>query len=308
MARQIAPLGYDTSRTKPILVKSMRVITNDLADKSYDLPYQGWDINNYSGIAPVNIRYGVYDGPLELSPLIKNGDSLMKYVYEYQKQYLGYLTRMVTEKDESKRLEYEKKEAEINDKAIIMASDLIMKRLVPVVIRMSEDPILEKSPFEWDTMSHMTGRHIYLWYVPTEEFISALPDRYSNKLRKELDLLHKFENREITYEDACRNLTEAENFFDLCRMKSGALEYISGYPNPAKDKIQIKYLITQPRKISLSLHDMRGSLIKMITQDDSQPAGEHDITINLGGLESGMYIIALQSQEQEQVVFRFIVR
>jgi hypothetical protein len=91
-------------------------------------------------------------------------------------------------------------------------------------------------------------------------------------------------------------------------MKSGALEYMNVYPNPASGKASIKFLVTQPRKLNISLHDMKGNLLKMIRRDFDEQPGEYEIPLNLEGLASGMYMVAINSGEGEQIVFRFIVR
>ncbi len=70
---------------------------------------------------------------------------------------------------------------------------------------------------------------VYLWYLPTTEFLNALPERYSKSIRKELAILDKIENQNVEPEKACKGFDE-ESFFGICDLSSGALHNIKIAP------------------------------------------------------------------------------
>lgn len=67
-------------------------------------------------------------------------------------------------------------------------------------------------------------------------------------------------------------------------------------PNPASDKVTIKYSLEKPSKISLAISDMNG---KMVYQTGSmhKTSGDQTQLVDLSGIPSGSYLIQFTTDE-----------
>ncbi|MBG0859551.1 MAG: T9SS type A sorting domain-containing protein [Bacteroidales bacterium] len=68
------------------------------------------------------------------------------------------------------------------------------------------------------------------------------------------------------------------------------------YPNPVEKYLTLKYLIESKEKISISLYDITGRLIKLLNDDYKEP-GIQTETYNLEGISNGLYVIKIQNNE-----------
>jgi hypothetical protein len=68
------------------------------------------------------------------------------------------------------------------------------------------------------------------------------------------------------------------------------LDYLLVFPNPAKDKVHLRFILNQKEMVNAEIFDVSGRLISQPFHDWMMPA-EHDITIDLSGWEKGMYLI-----------------
>ncbi|MBN2762364.1 MAG: DUF3160 domain-containing protein, partial [Bacteroidales bacterium] len=64
------------------------------------------------------------------------------------------------------------------------------------------------------------------------------------------------------------------------------IDYLLTFPNPAKDKIHLRFILNQTNCISVELYNANGSLICQPFSSIMTPA-EHDIPIDLTGLQKG---------------------
>jgi hypothetical protein len=78
------------------------------------------------------------------------------------------------------------------------------------------------------------------------------------------------------------------------------------YPQPASDRITLRYDIDSPQHITLDVYDMLGRRMQRHL-DLSVAAGSHGSTITTAGWAPGMYILRMQGA-QGSVSRRFIVR
>lgn len=92
------------------------------------------------------------------------------------------------------------------------------------------------------------------------------------------------------------NVTEAEN----------GLSYLLAYPNPASDEVHFRFILNQRSCVTADVFDVTGRLIENLCSD-VLPAAEHDLQMNLGEEQSGIYLIRLQVDDQS-FVKRFIVQ
>lgn len=163
-----------------------------------------------------------------------------------------------------------------------------------------------------DHLTHSAGGRaadIHLWYLPTTEFIDLLPDRYRDALRKEVATIAAVQREKLPPGAACERLTGQPTYLDLCRTSSGALQAGSIAPNPAHDNITVGFHVTEPRGVSLSLHDMNGrfirTLVELLRVDLEQKV---NLPVRIDGVKSGIYLVVVRSDRGEQLVQRLIVQ
>lgn len=176
-----------------------------------------------------------------------------------------------------------------------------LNKLIPIRIRLQGERMIE------NTGKHR-GAEILLWYVPTPEFVSALPDRYRVPLEKELKLIASVEKGNMPPGEACKRMPGEAVLMDFCRSGSGAIAYARAWPNPAREKLTFNYVLNEPRHISITLHDLSGKFLGELTPCGSQTAGQHQQSINLDDIASGTYLITLRTDQGEQSVQRIIVQ
>ena len=70
----------------------------------------------------------------------------------------------------------------------------------------------------------------------------------------------------------------------------------SVYPNPFNSSTTIKYQLSQSGKIRLSLYDIKGRLIRSLI-NAYVGAGEHQLSVDMGGFASGSYILKLKTDK-----------
>jgi hypothetical protein len=147
---------------------------------------------------------------------------------------------------------------------------------------------------------------VHLWYLPTDEFVALLPDRYRDALRKEVETIAAVQREKLPVGAACERLTGERTFLDICRTQGGALRDGALIHN-ADRSINVKFRSTEMRTVSINLHDMNGRFIRSLSEF-GETAGENSVAVDLGGIASGTYLVVIRSDKGEQLVQRLIVR
>jgi len=144
--------------------------------------------------------------------------------------------------------------------------------------------------------------------VPTEEFISNLPDRYRFSLQSEYKTIQKIKMGELNPHDACEKIKD-ESLLDVCRIVSGALTIESIYPNPASDNnTTITINLSESRKIRADIHDLKGNYIGNIMNERYLSEGTHKIDIDFENkLVQGIYLVAVRSDKGEIATIKLII-
>jgi len=133
----------------------------------------------------------------------------------------------------------------------------------------------------WTTLSFVNGagnssstqNYSYL-----DENLSAR--RYYYRL-KQIDIDQRYE-----YSPIVSAVLDSKNDF--------ALE--QNFPNPFKNETVIRFTLPQRAKVSLSLFDMNGRLVRVLV-NESKESGTHAVTFNSGTLTRGLYYYKLQTGE-----------
>jgi hypothetical protein len=64
-------------------------------------------------------------------------------------------------------------------------------------------------------------------------------------------------------------------------------------PNPASDRVELRYTIPSGGRVRISVHDMLGREVGMILEENTS-AGEHSVSFNAGELPAGIYYCRLE--------------
>ena len=155
---------------------------------------------------------------------------------------------------------------------------------------------------DWDEKN----QRLLLWYIASKELVNKLPERYRAGIMKELSYLDKIEKGEMTLEEACDNLPE-ESYLNLCAMKSGALTFTKIYPNPAKDVINIEYINHIDGKVRISLVDANGALMQLLQDMKEVNSGMNLFKADISKVQSGLYMIVLESDSGDQIMQKIII-
>lgn len=178
-------------------------------------------------------------------------------------------------------------------------------------------PLLSKLiPVELHIEDKQNGNAtILLWYYPSEEFIRALPPRYAEQVRKEINGIEKFEQKyeQKHKEDSTHSLLEQRfsgeyNYTDVARARNGAMEILSIGPNPASEHVTLRFKLYEERNVSVVLYDMSGAKVALLSTPGSLMQGENSVELQVGNLASGAYLLSIVSERSEQAIQRLIIQ
>lgn len=289
---ELRKAGYEPEKTK--YIRSEHTFNGNGVNIS-EIKYQGWDYDNYLKIAPVAVmsRYKHFiDGKMEKenivttisavsnSPLLNNNSLLMADLFDN----LNKLSESV-QFSENNKLEWVNKKWKYN-----------ISMLVPIHLKISGvQPNIPESYID-----------MIIWYVPTEEFLNALPKEKANRLSKEISIIAQLENGGISPEEACIALKGESSIFDLCRLSSEKLLELSIYPNPVSKEINVDFTLRNPSNISIMLHDATGKLVSVLREKGSILAGKQKIKLSLANIQQGAYLLNITNGADIQIVRRII--
>ena len=167
----------------------------------------------------------------------------------------------------------------------------ILDRMVPVRVYLDNDS---------------TSMSAVFWYLPTDEFIERLPERYRDEIRREVELVTSAISNET---ELCDRIAGDRSFLGLCRERSGALLGTGISPNPAKvgGTVDIEFTLREDRKLRITLHDFSGRFIGELQPFTTYTTGLHSIPTSLKGVGAGAYLISVESDEGDRGVQRVVV-
>ncbi|MEP7217874.1 MAG: hypothetical protein ABI876_03105 [Bacteroidota bacterium] len=152
------------------------------------------------------------------------------------------------------------------------------------------------------------GADVILWYYPTPEFVAALPARYRISLQKELTVIADVVECNLPPGEACSRMTGVPLLSNYCKRISGALSGLSISPNPAHGSVAMRYTLENQRMIRAALYGIRGEFIRELMPATTSGTGAHLVTLELGDVTPGAYVVVLRSDREEQVSDRLIVQ
>ncbi|MDT3740395.1 MAG: T9SS type A sorting domain-containing protein [Candidatus Kapabacteria bacterium] len=291
LTKKISKYGYDTNKTQ--LVKNQSFITH-YRWKTNFIKYDGWNHSQFNKFAPV---------------------SILTHSYTYRKNKETYSERMMVSEEFSPILKgYEVSLDSMRNFLSEPNIDAGMHRLsassklIPIKITLyNHKKLWSKEEDKYTIDEYLIEKKVvYIWYVPTEELLNALPERYSLRIRNELQIIDKIENGEISTKEACKELGKEESLLGICLNYHENLEIKSIYPSPGREDTHIKFTNGKEQKLSVYLYNITGKEVKCIADKKLFLQGEHNLWIDLNNLIQGIYIAVIIDEEGNAISSKFI--
>ena len=288
--KKISKYGYDTNKTQ--LVKNQSIITHYRWETN-TIKYDGWNHSQFNQFAPVSIH---------------------NHSISFFKNKVRYSEKLMANEEFSPILKGFKVALDTMENCFSFSNfDESMNRLgassklIPVKITLYNHKKLWSNEKKYTIDEYLIEKtDVYLWYVPTEELLNALPERYSLRIRNELQIIDKIESGEISTKEACSELGKEESLLGICLNYHENLEIKSIYPSPGRDDTHIKFTNGKEQKLSVYLFDMTGKEVKCIADKKLFLVGEHNLWIDLSNLISGIYIAVIIDEEGNAISSKFI--
>lgn len=147
-----------------------------------------------------------------------------------------------------------------------------------------------------------------LWYLPEQKLMSVLPERYVMPIKNELQVQTDVACKHIKREEACSGFRGKTTIFDICSSDAGAITQSAVYPNPAHGTAQCRYVLVQPRIVSIALYTADGNYIKEILHLSEQSAGEQIVRLPLDDITGGLYLLSISTTEGEKIIQRLLIQ
>lgn len=131
------------------------------------------------------------------------------------------------------------------------------------------------------------------WYEPTSEFLSMLPDKIRDVIRRAR------ESREQRREKSkFNNALPTPLTLEACV-----------YPNPVtQDVATVHYSLPEASRVAVSLYDITGTRMRELSVCESRNEGNWENLLSLQGVPAGMYLLAVTTERGEQAVQKIIVQ
>lgn len=139
-----------------------------------------------------------------------------------------------------------------------------------------------------------------LWFEPTLELLSKLPEHLQEKLRSEFEVLQNSESA------VCGEAPVKDPISDRWNGCSGAIMNLKLYPIPAKDNLNYSFELSEARSVEITFTDINGNKLDMNSRKQSFSAGNYNNNLNISNLTPGIYYLTIVSDKGEIVNQRFI--
>lgn len=151
--------------------------------------------------------------------------------------------------------------------------------------------------------NRMKNFSFVIWLDLDEETYSKLPERIRKQVKPEYDALR---NTETAVCGSSPN-ESGDNYLDIWRTCSGAIENLAVSPNPTSGNTTISFNLKEDRNVSISINDLAGRKIQDVCNNKRYSKGNIIENFDINATESGMYLIVITTNAGEQAVHRVIL-
>lgn len=91
------------------------------------------------------------------------------------------------------------------------------------------------------------------------------------------------------------------------QLRAGSIARFRPASNVVTGSLHVAVALDQPRRVNITLHDIQGRRVRALVQDRSLEEGETDVALDVANVPKGLYLIALTSDRDEQVIQRIVI-
>lgn len=286
-----ADISYSTFITKMM----WRIV--QYGNESSDKPSFEYDTTHYSRVCPVYIVNQMFEYDAASKKGIQTGsarfwNSNSPLLSDKQSQRSDSLLSILASGGIAK---FSQEEVSNFYRELDKESALCLKNLIPVELVIGD----AKTKKDGEKFSVIT-----VFFVPTPEFVQALPERYRGDIENELTALQDVDMGGSA-RTACANL-RGESYFGVCKMYSKNIERMVVFPSVTSGAASCKITATKAMRVHIGAYYVNGSRAQELVKSVELHKGENDIPIDISNLENGMYIISAESAEGDTVIQRLI--
>lgn len=146
----------------------------------------------------------------------------------------------------------------------------------------------------------------------TDNYINVNTDKWQGfrlKTANENELITLwYDTTEVSKDDLKKEFpSEIEKTNEPVNSKSSNTN-IEIFPNPVlNNKATLNFEVNSEISISISIYDISGKLIQSIKSNENTFQGKFSEQINLNGFESGLYLVSISTNQNEQFVKKIII-
>ncbi len=158
-------------------------------------------------------------------------------------------------------------------------------------------PILVKTGYTYtkdDKAKHKLRPDLILWYEPTDSFFALLPKNIANEIKAEYTAIK------------ANQPTPSCKYFETCKSIKGMINDFSAFPNPTNNELNIQIDLAEERKLTISLTDISGKVVKNFVKDILQQPCKKEYPVQIGEVSEGMYLLLIETDKGERVTQRII--
>lgn len=151
----------------------------------------------------------------------------------------------------------------------------------------------------WDELNtelfdtNANGQNLYNGFIYEAEYTNNTNNRFGFGFTTNDEMMIYY----IQYVDGFYKTTapvdtsDTTGIFDIA--PSANNNNIEIYPNPSNDVTNVSYTLTEASDVSIEVYDLLGKQISQVINNENQPAGEYNVSMNVKALagSSGIYII-----------------
>ncbi len=123
---------------------------------------------------------------------------------------------------------------------------------------------------------------LVLWYYPSDEFLKALPKRYSNDIKAEIEYINSDEK---TGQPSC-------TYFEACKSTLITNE-LKIFPNPATTNATLEFTLLADVNGKILLVNIGGVELRLLIPQTRFLAGFNSFNLNLNDVIPGIYLVSI---------------
>jgi hypothetical protein len=164
-----------------------------------------------------------------------------------------------------------------NLEPMIRIQDQRINNLIPVKIR------------DIDPNVKYNQNGLIFWYARDEKFAEKAPATLVAKLDKPNDV----------------ELTKTNNSAAVA--KASVINEPMVYPNPSRGMTMFKFSLSEPRAVTIAIHDLLGKQVLKVSDLEPKTAGDFEKEIDLSSLDAGVYLLIMATDAGEQITQRVVL-